>query len=374
MTFRSDISIINRLKQSVDSKTVDKKTSIEGDKLSADEIKFYNDNGYVLIKGVFKSKVDELKEAADRLVKDLENIPPKLDGSDTFVNYKGAVAVLQREPESKVPVTTIQRVVWSVAAEPAFLACSRDPKITRRVQQLLGSGEEKTASHLIGSFHPKNTEKTEFGFHQDSQNRAAIKGRKKWEDGEGKNFVQTFIAIDKSSKENGVVYVYPKSQQNGFLKFEKQYQSQDKFEAALQKRGLHRKDLSEPIMLSMEPGDLVLMHPHLIHFSKPNQTYSDKSGARRDLLISGFAKMGANSGLYPGEGSAVEVSLVTGEPVIRKRLNVSNHKIHCDLLRNHMFPNLQRRKWSARNAAQSTRAEYQSMIGDAFPLRGMRIK
>lgn len=62
--------------------------------------------------------------------------------------------------------------------------------------------------------------------------------------------------------------------------------------------------------LLLKPGDVVFMHPHLIHGSDSNT--SDK---RRLMFINGFSYPGANHKPYPGIGSAKRISLKTGQEV-----------------------------------------------------------
>ena len=56
----------------------------------------------------------------------------------------------------------------------------------------------------------------------------------------------------------------------------------------------------EAVDVLLEPGDLVIMHPFLIHGSQPNTSQD-----MRRLFLQGYTVEGVNSRLYPGCGAGV---------------------------------------------------------------------
>ncbi len=54
----------------------------------------------------------------------------------------------------------------------------------------------------------------------------------------------------------------------------------------------------------MQPGDIIFMHPYLVHGSKPNES----TGSRR-TFINGFSYPGSNTQPYPGKGSSENIDL-----------------------------------------------------------------
>jgi ectoine hydroxylase-related dioxygenase (phytanoyl-CoA dioxygenase family) len=188
-------------------------------------------------------------------------------------------------------IVQISRIVWAGAAEPELLNISRQDKLLRPVSQLLGS---KEADQLINQLHYKLPhDKLNFYWHQDVHNRRNFDPE--WQDLNGKgSFVQSFIAIDPMSIENGTIFILPQSVKYGEIS---QHVFHDRLATIL---------TSEKIIpLLLNPGDVVLMHPYLIHGSFPNE--SEKS---RIILINGFAYPGANTKAYPGVGCADRIKLV----------------------------------------------------------------
>jgi len=82
-----------------------------------------------------------------------------------------------------------------------------------------------------------------------------------------------------------IMPVDPMSKENGGLWIDKNNFGTNKPEEA--------QDL---IWIEAKPGDLLFMHPHLLHGSAPNTSAS----LHRKTLLSGFCAYGANSKAYPG--------------------------------------------------------------------------
>jgi hypothetical protein len=116
-----------------------------------------------------------------------------------------------------------------------------------------------------------------------------------WQDLNGKgSFVQSIIAIDPMTVENGPILMVNQSVKYGEI-------PRNIFKNQLNEI----MALNEIIPLLLNPGDVAFMHPYLIHGSFPNE--SEQS---RIILINGFAYPGANIKAYPVAGSAEEIILV----------------------------------------------------------------
>ena len=174
-------------------------------------------------------------------------------------------------------------------AEPSLLKIGEDSRILLPVSQLLNS---TTAEQLICQGHYKLPgDEVKFDWHQDCQHRGF--GSQDWNDIDGRgSYVQTLMAIDEVTPENGPVNFIPYTVEKGYLELENQSNPTQFF------------DLSQAVPMLMQPGDVAFFHPYAIHGSDPNRS----TGPRR-VFINGFAAPGANHRVYPGRGAGRTVRL-----------------------------------------------------------------
>lgn len=237
-------------------------------RLTAEQLDEWNERGYFAIPDVFrKNEIAEIGACLDRLREMAKAIR-------TTTVHKGAQFVVEGN--------RIDRIVWCGAAEPKLLDYGVDPRILEPVAQLL---ESREMQQLICQFHPKLPgDNVGFEWHQDSQHRGW--GTPAWTDVNGKgSYVQTLLAIDEVTNENGPVLFVPGSHKLGHLALDKN--RADQF-----------VDLKKAEPLLMQPGTLAFFGPCVVHGSFPND--SDKP---RRVFINGYAAPGANHKEYPGEGS-----------------------------------------------------------------------
>lgn len=247
---------------------------VPGLSLTKKQIEDFFEVGFVVVDNVFsKSEIDEIGAALNRITEMAKSL------TQTTV-YKGAQFVVEG--------SRIDRVVWCGAAEPILLNYGEDNRILNPVSQLLGTQEMQ---QLICQFHPKLPGDTvKFDWHQDSQHR--FYGTSDWTDVNGKgSYVQTMLAIDEVSMENGPVFFIPGSGKNGHLGLDKNPVEQF-------------CDLDKAVPCLMKPGSLAFFGPYVVHGSFPNE--SNKS---RRVFLNGYAHPQANKRAYPGVGSGRFVSV-----------------------------------------------------------------
>jgi hypothetical protein len=287
--------------------------------LSDHEIdQFFND-GYVVCKNRYAlDEVTKIKQCMDRLLQKADQLYSHItvnhinelgtytlsDGNIFnihfinhifennlyYVDYEGARFILGNVNGK----TVIHRIVWAGGIEPYLLEVSRQDKLLHSVSQLLRSN---TADHLINQIHFKmQGDGVEFKWHQDVMNRRSY--GKEWTDVNGKgSFVQTFIVLDDTTVENGTLNLVKGLPPQGDLFLET-------IKDQKQLKKIARLDEAFPLELSV--GDVLFMHPYMVHGSEPNN-----SNQIRRLLINGFSCPGANKGDYPGVGSGKEIDLIT---------------------------------------------------------------
>lgn len=234
--------------------------------LSPEQIRSFYEKGFVVVENLFlENEVKIVASAFDRLLSLAKQIStPQL--------IHGAYFVVQGQ--------RVDRIVWCGAAEPLLLDFSLDHRLTGPVSQLLGS---KEMQQLICQAHFKNPkDEVSFDWHQDSEHRRY--GTDVWKDVNGKgSFVQCIMAVDPMTEDNGPLLVIPGTSKLGHLEIEESNCESYKDKA---------------VTLTMEPGSVLFLHPYTIHGSEPNS-----SSLSRRVFINGYAYPGANTRIYPGEGS-----------------------------------------------------------------------
>ena len=256
--------------------------------LSPSDLRRFYDDGYLILEGLFsREEVAEMAEAAERiraLGRELAAALPMDDpeAGERKVEFGGSQFVFGGANGS----TRLLRVVWAGGCEPAFLACGRDARLTSIVGQLLGSS---TAVQLLNQLHAKYpNDGLEFEPHQDSEHRRY--GTPEWRDVDGRgSYVQTVVAIDDSTPENGPLVFYPGSGRQGHLD-------------PATVRSDYRDRPGVPALL--KAGSAAFFGPYVVHRSAEN-----RGAAPRRIAINGFALPGANSRPYFGAGTGVPVEL-----------------------------------------------------------------
>ena len=257
--------------------------------LSSSELRRFYDEGFLILEGLFsRDEVAEMGEATERLRAVGRKIAADLPANEVVegerkIEHAGSQFVFGGSNGS----TRLLRVVWAGGCEPAFLTCGRDVRLTSIVAQLFGSTQ---AVHLLNQLHAKYPhDGLEFEPHQDSEHRRY--GTPEWRDIDGRgSYVQTVVAIDDTTPDNGPLIFYPGSGRRGHLD-----------PATVRSR--YGSLPGVPALL--KAGSAAFFGPYVVHRSAENQ-----GTAPRRIAINGFALPGANSRAYFGSGTGVPVDLV----------------------------------------------------------------
>ena len=238
-------------------------------------------DGFVVHRGVWRpDEVRAAGEAFDRLLARARAL-----GASAVVD--GTSFVIDADP------FRLRRVVWCGGAEPALGRYGDDPRFVRLAADALGSDP---VVQLIQQAHYKLPgDGVDFDWHQDASNRRA--GTELWTDVNGRgSFVQMVIAVDPMGPGNGPLRMIPGSHRLGFVA--------DPRTGALPAGCF---DPADAVELHLEPGDLAMFGPYVIHGSGPNLG----DGPRR-LFLQGYTLPGANRREYPGCGLGVVRTLAPG--------------------------------------------------------------
>lgn len=245
------------------------------------EIRRFYDEGFLVVEGLFsRSEVAALGEAAERLRAVGREIAADLSGEE------GEVKIEHEGSQFVFGNGRLLRVVWAGGCEPGFLANGRDPRLTAIVGQLFDSDR---AVHLLNQLHAKYpNDGLEFEPHQDSEHRRY--GTPEWRDVDGRgSYIQTVVAIDDTTPDNGPLIFYPRTGRRGHLD-------------PAQVRSRFKGRPGVPALLAA--GSAAFFGPYVVHRSEEN-----RGSAPRRIVINGFALPGANSREYFGSGTGVPVPL-----------------------------------------------------------------
>lgn len=246
--------------------------------LSSSEVQDYFEIGWILRRGLFGAdEVARMRACFD----ELEEIASGLTATGSL---RGSRFVLGRKNGGLV----IERVVWAGGCRRYLLEIGSDSRLVAPCAELLQS---TTMSHLLNQAHFKRPhDGVAFDWHQDIRHRD--KGDGTWVDVNGRgSFVQTLIALDEMTADNGPLVFVPGSSKWGRVDFGDGN--------APNPNGRHARFREEDaVTIAAQPGDTLFFGPYTVHASSENT-----SERYRRVLINGYASPGANRRVYPGDGA-----------------------------------------------------------------------
>ena len=184
----------------------------------------------------------------------------------------------------------LDRIVWCSGVAPELQKAGEDPRITKIVSELLDSPRQ--IDQLICQAHIKSPQDgVEFPWHQDSEHRGY--GTEGWVDLNHKgSYVQTLMALDDLTAENGAPSFIPRSGAKGHLALN------------LCDDPTKLVDFSKAVPLYLPRGSVAFFGPYVVHGS-----FENRSPGLRRVFINGYAYPGANRRNYPGCGLGHRIDL-----------------------------------------------------------------
>ncbi|MCJ8156868.1 phytanoyl-CoA dioxygenase family protein [Sphingomonas sp. LaA6.9] len=228
----------------------------------------YQRDGYAVIRGFFD--VDEIAAigaAIDQLHEEGVRHGRSFRHGNLFYN------VTPREDGEPL----VRMAQWPSYHIAALNAVRLDPRFARLLQPLLGSNLKQ----IINQVHWKAPGSLgDFAWHQDSRFRQPQWAYRNL----ATSYVQTGLAIDPHTPESGCMRFIPASHLRGDLGLDC---STEVLGTAMSDAALKAASLSpaDAIDVTLEPGDLALWNPYLVHGSGTN-----RSGHRRRLYINGYVR------------------------------------------------------------------------------------
>ena len=235
--------------------------------ISADLARYWHD-GYAIVRGFFGAgEIAEVAAATDELYAEGVAHGRSFRHGNLFYN------VAERGDGRPL----VRMVQWPSYHQSLLNRVRLDPRFADLLERLIGPDLKQ----IINQVHWKAPGSLgEFAWHQDSRSRrpsAAFRNL-------GTAYVQTGLAIDPHGPESGGMRFIPRSHLRGDLGMDCSRKSLGTAmsDAALETLGLSAADA---IDLVLEPGDLALWSPYLVHGSGQN-----RSGHKRRFYINGYVR------------------------------------------------------------------------------------
>lgn len=232
-----------------------------------DHVGQFHERGYAVVRDVFApDEVAAMGSSFDRIY--AEGIARGRSWRDRnlFYNLTDDVALGR----------IVRYVQWPAWIDATLERVRRDPRLLDILAPLAG----RDLKQIINQLHwkPPGAAMAEFGFHQDSRSRRPREAFREL----ARSYVQTAIAIDPQTAENGAMVVCPGSHRLGELPFDP---ARPSMAMALDTADLERlgADPAAATVIEMAPGDVALWHVHTLHGSGPNVADID-----RRLYINGY--------------------------------------------------------------------------------------
>lgn len=234
---------------------------------AADLVSTYREQGYAIVRGVFTpAEIATIGDAVDEVeAVALANGRSFRHGNLHYRLVDGRVRMAQ----------------WPSWAHPALDALRLDARFARLLAPLIG-GDLKQIINQLHWKPPGGGSDGDFAWHQDSRFRQPASAFREL----GTSYVQTGLAVDPHEPRSGGLRVVPGSHQRGPLAIGMDdVMSHVMSDAALREVGL---DPASVVDVTLDPGDLVLWSPYLVHASGAND-----ADHQRRFYINGYVRADA---------------------------------------------------------------------------------
>ncbi|XP_028039347.1 probable phytanoyl-CoA dioxygenase isoform X1 [Bombyx mandarina] len=218
-------------------------------RLSEEQKSFYWENGYLVIKELIDfTSLYSYKQRFLQICKGIVDSP---------VMIVKEQALFEKNLKPEEYINKLQEILY----DDVFMTYGEHPRLLDVISQFIG--DDITAIHSMFINKPPGTAR-----HPPHQDLFYFPIRPV------DKIIGSWTAVDHVNKDNGCLYVIPKSHKQDIL-----YPHGDVPEAGKLYHGiLNEETLAREharVSLDMAPGDTVLLHPRLLHGSGPNRTQAD---------------------------------------------------------------------------------------------------
>lgn len=232
-------------------------------------IRSYQENGYAIIRNFFgHEEIEELTTAIELVAKEAER-------HHTSYRDKNLLYVIQKDPKLEKVLRFCQ---WPSYSNDILEKYRTDRRYYDLLKPLLGENLKQVINNII--WKTPGSGQTSYGYHQDARFRRPKSAYRDI----GNSFVQCALAIDPHTEDNGCLMVIEKSHLLGNLEYitDKSVFQENISKEVLIELGVDKLPL---ISVTLNPGDLAIWHPYLLHGSPPNYSESD-----RRTYLNGYLK------------------------------------------------------------------------------------
>lgn len=226
-------------------------------------------DGFAIARGFFSAReISDISEALDQL--HAEGV-----AHGRCFRHKNLFYNVVRGTEGSEP--QVRMVQWPSYHQPVLNSVRLDPRFAELLEPLIGH----ELKQIINQVHWKTPSTlSDFAWHQDSRFRRPASAYRHL----ATSYVQTGLAIDPHTPESGCMRIIPGSHLRGDLDMDT---SKLVLGTAMSDEALERVGLSEgdAVDLLLEPGDLALWSPYLVHGSGTN-----RAAHERRLYINGYVR------------------------------------------------------------------------------------
>jgi ectoine hydroxylase-related dioxygenase (phytanoyl-CoA dioxygenase family) len=237
-------------------------------KNKADYISEFRRDGYAVVRGLFlPDEIELIAAASDQLYREAAAHGRSFRHGNLYYDVARSAG---RE-------ALVRMAQWPSYHQPILNSVRLDTRIARLLEPLLGPDLKQ----IINQIHWKAPGSLgDFAWHQDSRSRRPASAYRNL----AASYVQTGLAIDPHNPGSGGMRFIPGSHLRGDLGMDC---SRKALGTPLEDEALHAIGLSsvDAIDLILEPGDMALWSPYLVHGSGSN-----RSNHKRRLYINGYVR------------------------------------------------------------------------------------
>jgi ectoine hydroxylase-related dioxygenase (phytanoyl-CoA dioxygenase family) len=231
-----------------------------------DHVAAYREQGYAIVRGVFSpAEIEAIAAAVDRIHAEGVAHGRSFRHGNLFYN-------VAPDPDGAPLVRMVQ---WPSYHNDVLDAVRLDPRYLAILQPLIGPDLKQ----IINQLHWKAPGSLgDFAWHQDSRVRKPDAANRNL----GTSYIQTGLAIDPHTRESGAMRFIPRSHGAGPLDLDTSIEvlGTEMSDEALIAAGI---DPNKVIDLVLDPGDVALWNPYLVHGSGRN-----RATHQRRLYINGY--------------------------------------------------------------------------------------
>jgi hypothetical protein len=233
-----------------------------------DYVATYRREGFAVVRGLFgPGEIEAIGRAVDQIYEEGLAHGRSFRHGNLFYNVAPG--------DGGAPVVWMAQ--WPSYHQPVLNGVRLDRRMVGVLEPLIG----RDLKQIINQIHWKAPGAAgDFAWHQDSRFREPVSAYRNL----GSSYVQTGLAIDPHTRESGCMRFIPRSHVQGHLDLDNSTEvlGTAMNDIVLEKAGLSAADAVD---LVLDPGDLALWSPYLVHGSGTN-----RSNHRRRLYINGYVR------------------------------------------------------------------------------------